>query len=500
MKIAVVTPSGDRLLIAAGNIVVGLQVAEPHAARIFRFEGSGDEPLVALDCSGRYLVGGYNSKHMCCWDLHTGEVLGSCLIKKRPTHVACGSFKLESTGSTKTASHWDGSGDGSGSREVVLAADRGGEVHAMGLPALETTLCVAGHTTSIVTDLLLTPHFMVTADRDEKIRVTHFPQASAIQSYCLGHTSVVAGLAGFSGGSGVGQMLVSCGWDHQVCLWAAEGGECVGNLRVGLAAGAGREEKGMGGGAAGVEAAAAGEGAKAAAPEQKGGACEEEEDDEEEKAYDEQLAGHYPIKVLAQTLPPSSTGADERVLLVLLFRGLAEVKTSIASRLAGAGTQTHYNFSPLISWPTAALPVDAAFLSCSAGGVKVAVVLPGPAYVRVVEVPHGAAAAAPGAGGPAGDHGSTCSTACASLCSAAQCELQACLPGGAALMQQSTLADTQDEGGRAALKKHSLDRPFNALTTGVDCNPQPGRRGRKRPLKAVAAGPGDGAGPPSDVI
>ncbi|XP_059617292.1 tRNA (guanine-N(7)-)-methyltransferase non-catalytic subunit wuho [Phlebotomus argentipes] len=52
---------------------------------------------------------------------------------------------------------------------------------------------LGGHL-SIVTDILLTADekFFVTSDRDEKIRVTRFPESHEIESYCLGHREFVS--------------------------------------------------------------------------------------------------------------------------------------------------------------------------------------------------------------------------------------------------------------------------------------------------------------------
>jgi WD40 repeat protein len=37
--------------------------------------------------------------------------------------------------------------------------------------------------------------YVITCDRDEKIRVSHFPNSYNISNFCLGHTEFVAGLA-----------------------------------------------------------------------------------------------------------------------------------------------------------------------------------------------------------------------------------------------------------------------------------------------------------------
>ena len=47
---------------------------------------------------------------------------------------------------------------------------------------------ILGHA-SLLTSCLLTPDekFIITADRDEHIRVSWYPEGYAIESYCLGH-------------------------------------------------------------------------------------------------------------------------------------------------------------------------------------------------------------------------------------------------------------------------------------------------------------------------
>jgi tRNA (guanine-N(7)-)-methyltransferase subunit TRM82 len=54
-------------------------------------------------------------------------------------------------------------------------------------PSLGTL--VLGHTSSLTT-MLLTPddQFLITADRDEHIRVSHYPKGYNIERFCMGHT------------------------------------------------------------------------------------------------------------------------------------------------------------------------------------------------------------------------------------------------------------------------------------------------------------------------
>lgn len=93
---------------------------------------------------------------------------------------------------------------------TILTADKFGDVHRYPLhpasqdpadvPVLDMddtendalSTLVLGHT-SLLTSLLLSPDekFVVTADRDEHIRVSWFPEGYVIERYCLGHQKSV---------------------------------------------------------------------------------------------------------------------------------------------------------------------------------------------------------------------------------------------------------------------------------------------------------------------
>ena len=85
--------------------------------------------------------------------------------------------------------------------EFLLIADKSGDVYKTDL-SIENNLtlipddCIMGHL-SMLLDITFVrteenEEFLLTADRDEKIRLSHYPNAYNIQGYCLGHTEFVS--------------------------------------------------------------------------------------------------------------------------------------------------------------------------------------------------------------------------------------------------------------------------------------------------------------------
>ncbi|KAE8686148.1 Transducin/WD40 repeat-like superfamily protein isoform 2 [Hibiscus syriacus] len=96
------------------------------------------------------------------------------------------------------------------------------------------------HYCSIITSLefSLDGRFIVSADRDSKIRVTVFPSkpldgAHEIQSFCLGHTEFVSCLAFISSPDSPQGILVSGGGDSTVRLWDIISGSLLDTCEVG---------------------------------------------------------------------------------------------------------------------------------------------------------------------------------------------------------------------------------------------------------------------------
>ncbi|KAJ3343127.1 WD repeat-containing protein 4 [Gonapodya sp. JEL0774] len=74
-----------------------------------------------------------------------------------------------------------------------------------------------GHV-SMLTDLAISPddRFIITADRDEHVRVTHYPRTHVIRNWCLGHTQFVSQLSIFPT---FPAYLLSAGGDGTLLVW-----------------------------------------------------------------------------------------------------------------------------------------------------------------------------------------------------------------------------------------------------------------------------------------
>ncbi|XP_034490282.1 tRNA (guanine-N(7)-)-methyltransferase non-catalytic subunit wuho [Drosophila innubila] len=98
----------------------------------------------------------------------------------------------------------------------VLVTDKTGDCYQYDCVDVEATpRLLLGHL-SIVYDILWTPDrkHIITCDRDDKIRVTNYPETYDIHSYCLGHKEFVSGLALLSG-----EHLVSVSGDKTLRVW-----------------------------------------------------------------------------------------------------------------------------------------------------------------------------------------------------------------------------------------------------------------------------------------
>lgn len=72
---------------------------------------------------------------------------------------------------------------------------------------------------SMVLDILFTPNqrYIITCDRDEKIRVTEYPKTTVIETYCLAHTEFVAAIELLP--THPDTQLISISGDKSLILW-----------------------------------------------------------------------------------------------------------------------------------------------------------------------------------------------------------------------------------------------------------------------------------------
>jgi tRNA (guanine-N(7)-)-methyltransferase subunit TRM82 len=114
--------------------------------------------------------------------------------------------------------------DSSGRR--VLVADRTGDVYLIDCSdenAEPRVSLLMGHL-SIILSLVITydDRFIVTADRDEKIRVSRFPNSYNIQSYCLGHREFVSTVVIMKNDT-----LISGSGDGTIRMWKLSTGQLI---------------------------------------------------------------------------------------------------------------------------------------------------------------------------------------------------------------------------------------------------------------------------------
>lgn len=130
---------------------------------------------------------------------------------------------------------------------ALVAVDRSGEATALPDPDVGARRrALLAHTASIVTAVVVVDgapggasEFLLTGDRDGKIRVSHLPHAWDIEAYCLGHTKFVTALALLPPvGDGRDALLASAGGDATVRLWAWRTGALLHTLYLSSGGGA----------------------------------------------------------------------------------------------------------------------------------------------------------------------------------------------------------------------------------------------------------------------
>lgn len=210
-----------------------IQVLDTNTGGVLHSTGKCEEDQItpgpircaALSDCGKYLATSGDDKKLKTWQVDDLKLLSSRVLPKKPTYINFANHKdilvADKFGDIfRYQLHPNSNESSSGCERDALASHEnpsGGEL-------------ILGHA-SLLTTFLLTAdgQYIVTADRDEHIRVSWYPQGYTIESYCLGHQKYVSALhiPSFSSST-----LISGGGDSVLKIWDWMSGKLLRNIDV----------------------------------------------------------------------------------------------------------------------------------------------------------------------------------------------------------------------------------------------------------------------------
>jgi hypothetical protein len=133
------------------------------------------------------------------------------MVYHSPKRVSCLTFAKLPVGPASTCDE---------TIQVLISGDLVGDSYAYNVMEKGQKLLL-GHTASMLTGVAMLQgeqqYCIATADRDEKIRISRFPESYIVEGYLLGHTKFVTAIDAVSTKKVI--LLVSCGGDKMVRLW-----------------------------------------------------------------------------------------------------------------------------------------------------------------------------------------------------------------------------------------------------------------------------------------
>lgn len=101
---------------------------------------------------------------------------------------------------------------------ILVGGDLAGDAHAYSLDEqCKRQRLLLGHTASMLTGLCISRNSLLSSDRDEKIRISSFPQTYIIEGFLLGHEAYITGIDSTTSG-----LVATSGGDCTIRLWNLE--------------------------------------------------------------------------------------------------------------------------------------------------------------------------------------------------------------------------------------------------------------------------------------
>jgi hypothetical protein len=158
--------------------------------------------------AGRFIVTGGQDKKLVVWEVPSMKVQSQTSTDKKIVSVV-----IDPTGNK------------------LIFAEKAGDVFGKLLdPPDSKSEHLLGHISSL-TDMALSPSGtrLLTADRDEKIRISYYPHTFEIDAYCLGHTELVTSMCVFEDEH---ELVLSGGADGTLRLWQVADGALLSTLEI----------------------------------------------------------------------------------------------------------------------------------------------------------------------------------------------------------------------------------------------------------------------------
>jgi len=204
VSILKISPDGSELVLASGS---HLQAFSMKDGGLCSFEGDNHTEVVrsiSYNSAGNALVTTSDDKQVKVWlKQHSSWAFSTSKRVNKKTMAAA--FAPDN--------------------KTIVFADKFGDVLTFDITGNEKEQLVMGHYASI-TDMILSPDgkYLLTSDKDEHIRISHYPEVYDIQCYCFGHTQFVSGLLLLAHQP---DFLISGGGDASLRLWNWHTGDLI---------------------------------------------------------------------------------------------------------------------------------------------------------------------------------------------------------------------------------------------------------------------------------